>query len=74
MLKVSAWNIYSSIRANARIVAATDHEVPTVRAALDKAESLAVAWNAKETRSDMLVTMLSCGGYVRPVPQQGSLF
>jgi pyrimidine deaminase RibD-like protein len=72
-MKVNAWNVYSIVRENARIVAATEHDAATVREALDAAEVHAREWNAKEDRADMLVTMLSCNGYVRSVPVQSTL-
>ncbi len=73
-MRVNAWNIYSTIRDNARLVCGTDHGETTVTAALDQAEVWAQNWNAVEERPDMLVTMLSCNGYVRSVPTQASLF
>lgn len=69
-MKVNAWNVYSIIRENARLVAATDHDASTARIALDEAEELAREWNAKEERPDMIVTILTCNGFVRTVPHQ----
>lgn len=73
-MKVTAYNVYSIKPENARVVCGTDHETADVRAALDEAEGMARAWNAKETRADMLVTMLTCRGFVRAIPTQRHLF
>jgi len=74
-MKATAWNEYRILDGveSGRIVCATEHDTDTVTAALNEAEAYAQAWNAKESRPDMLVTMLSCKGYVRTVPTQGVL-
>lgn len=69
MKKVRAWNVYSIKPENARIVASTDHE-GTVTEALDAAAELAYQWNQKESRSDMVVTSITCCGFIRTIPVQ----
>ncbi len=69
-MKVRAWNVYSTIRENATVVCATDHEATTVTDAMDEAEDMARAWNAKEQRPEMHVTVLTCSGFIRTIPQQ----
>lgn len=73
-MKVNAWNAFSVIPENSRLVAVTDHDALTITQALDAAEDLAKSWNEGEGRSNMLVTMLTCSGFIRNVPIQNVLF
>lgn len=65
--KVYNWNEYSTRPENSRLVSAIEVEAFSARDALHKAEPFANKWNREETRKNMIVTMMTCEGFIKTV-------
>jgi hypothetical protein len=64
---VSNWNEYSTKPENSRLVIKIEIQAWSEKDALHKAAKLAADWNREETRPNMKINMMTCGGFVRNV-------